>query len=132
LLGLGSRQTNGRRIGDYYRILASIDADEKAIKSAYRKSLASTTPTSQGPGAADKFKEINEAYGLVRPREASPLRQPDRPGELAPQGRVSPVRFRGRLRVEYGNADDQAASDFFRRSSRWARRTVGPAQGPRT
>ena len=54
---------------DYYKILGvSRDADEKAIKKAYR-SLAMKYHPDRNPGkekeANEKFKEINEAYAVL-------------------------------------------------------------------
>jgi molecular chaperone DnaJ len=54
---------------DYYQVLGvSRDADEKAIKAAYRKLARKYHPdvaTSQ-PDAEERFKEINEAYEVLR------------------------------------------------------------------
>ena len=53
---------------DYYEILGvSRDADEKAIKSAYRK-LAMKYHPDQNPDDADaetRFKEVGEAYSVL-------------------------------------------------------------------
>jgi len=56
-------------VKDYYKILGVIrDADEKAIKKAYR-SLAMKYHPDRNPGkekeANEKFKEINEAYAVL-------------------------------------------------------------------
>ncbi|MCX7902794.1 MAG: DnaJ domain-containing protein, partial [Burkholderiaceae bacterium] len=57
-----------RDFKDYYQILGvSRDADEKEIKSAYRK-LARKYHPDVNPGdktAEEKFKEINEAYQVL-------------------------------------------------------------------
>ena len=53
---------------DYYEVLGvGRDADEKALKSAYRK-LAMKFHPDQNPGdkeAEDKFKEVGEAYAVL-------------------------------------------------------------------
>ena len=104
---------------DYYRTLG-VDkhADEKAIKSAYRKLARKHHPdVSKGAGATDKFKEINEAYEVLsdpdKRRRYDSLgpdwqryaQQPGQPGGGFPGG----------VHVEYGNAEDLGGfSDFFR------------------
>ena len=52
---------------DYYRILGvDRSADDKAIKSAYRKLARKHHPdVAKGAGTAEKFKEINEAYEVL-------------------------------------------------------------------
>lgn len=60
----------GRLMGveykDYYKILGvSRTATEKEIKSAYRQ-LAREFHPDVNPGAADKFKDINEAYEALK------------------------------------------------------------------
>lgn len=53
---------------DYYEVLGvSKDADEKAIKSAYRKIAKKYHPdlNKDNPDAEDKFKEANEAYEVL-------------------------------------------------------------------
>src|SRR5262245_58745154 len=50
---------------DYYKTLGvTKDADDKAIKAAYRK-LARKYHPDVNKGAADRFKEINEAYTVL-------------------------------------------------------------------
>jgi DnaJ-class molecular chaperone len=105
---------------DYYRILGvARNADDKAIKSAYRKLARKHHPdVSKGTGAADKFKEINEAYEVLSDPEKR--RRYDSLGpdwqRYAPQPGERPgAGFPGGFRVEYGNADDLGGfSDFFR------------------
>ena len=52
---------------DYYEVLGvPRDADRKAIKSAFRKLALKYHPDrNKEPGAADKFKEIAEAYAVL-------------------------------------------------------------------
>ena len=56
---------------DYYRILGvSRDADDDAIKQAYRKLARKYHPdVNEDDGAEDKFKEVNEAYEVLRDPE---------------------------------------------------------------
>jgi DnaJ-class molecular chaperone len=104
---------------DYYRILG-VDrkADDKAIKSAYRKLARKHHPdVAKGAGAADKFKEINEAYEVLsdpEKRRRYDSLGPDwqRYAQPGPQpGAGSP----GGFHVEYGSPQDAGGfSDFFR------------------
>jgi len=101
---------------DYYRILG-IDrkADEKAIKSAYRKLARKHHPdVSKTTGAADKFKEINEAYEVLSDPEKR--RRYDSLGPDWQRYAQQPGGgFPGGVHVEYGNAEDGGGfSDFFR------------------
>jgi curved DNA-binding protein CbpA len=53
---------------DYYQILGvPEDADEKAIKKAYRKLAKQYHPDANpdNPSAADRFKEVSEAYSVL-------------------------------------------------------------------
>src|SRR5215813_5189292 len=50
---------------DYYKTLGvARDADDKTIKSAYRK-LARKHHPDVNKGSSDRFKEINEAYAVL-------------------------------------------------------------------
>jgi curved DNA-binding protein len=53
---------------DYYKILGvESDADTKTIKSAYRKLARKFHPdVNPDAGAEDKFKEVAEAYGVLK------------------------------------------------------------------
>jgi len=105
---------------DYYRVLG-VDrkADDKAIKSAYRRLARKHHPdVSKGAGAAEKFKEINEAYEVLSDPEKR--RRYDSLGpdwqRYAREPSSQPgAGFPGGFRVEYGNAEDLGGfSDFFR------------------
>src|SRR5262245_1731179 len=105
---------------DYYRILGvDRNADDKAIKSAYRKLARKHHPdVSKGAGAAEKFKEINEAYEVLSDPEKR--RRYDNLGPdwqryaQGPEGQPG-AGFPGGFHVEYGNAEDVGGfSDFFR------------------
>ena len=105
---------------DYYRILG-VDrkADDKAIKSAYRKLARKHHPdVSKGAGAAEKFKEINEAYEVLsdpEKRRRYDSLGPDWQRYAGAPGSQPGAGFPGGFHVEYGNAEDLGGfSDFFR------------------
>ncbi len=60
---------SGKR--DYYEVLGvSRDADEAAIRKAYHKLAKKYHPdTNKSPDAADKFKEVTEAYEVLSDKE---------------------------------------------------------------
>ena len=101
---------------DYYRILG-VDrkADDKTIKSAYRKLARKHHPdVAKGKDAGDRFKEINEAYEVLSDPEKR--RRYDSLGPdwqryaQAPSGGPG-----GGFRVEYGDLGGAGDfSDFFR------------------
>jgi DnaJ-class molecular chaperone len=97
---------------DYYRILGvERGADDKTIKSAYRK-LARKYHPDVNKGQDARFKEINEAYEVLSDPEKR--RRYDTLGPdweryaQQPPGGAQP----GGFTVEYGDAGD--FSDFFR------------------
>ena len=96
---------------DYYRILGvDRSADDKTIKSAYRK-LARKYHPDVNKGQDARFKEINEAYEVLsdpQKRRRYDTLGPDwqRYAEQAPGPQP------GGFTVEYGDAGD--FSDFFR------------------
>jgi len=100
---------------DYYRILG-VDrkADDRTIKSAYRKLARKHHPdVAKGKDAADRFKEINEAYEVLsdpEKRRRYDTLGPDwqRYAQASPGGQPG-----GGFRVEYGG-DVGDFSDFFR------------------
>jgi DnaJ-class molecular chaperone len=99
---------------DYYRILGvDRNADDKTIKSAYRRLARKYHPdVAKGRDAAERFKEINEAYEVLSDPEKR--RRYDSLGPdwqrytRAPGGAGAP----GGVRVEYGDLGD--FSEFFR------------------
>jgi DnaJ-class molecular chaperone len=99
---------------DYYRILG-VDrtADDKTIKSAYRK-LARKYHPDVNKGKDDRFKEISEAYEVLSDPEKR--RRYDTLGpdwqRYAQQPGGSAGQRGGGFHVEYGDAGD--FSDFFR------------------
>jgi DnaJ-class molecular chaperone len=101
---------------DYYAVLGvARDADDKAIKTAYRR-LARKHHPDVNKGSADRFKEINEAYEVLsdpEKRRRYDTLGPDwqRYAQQPPPG-GGPG---GGFRVEYGDASDVGDfSDFFR------------------
>src|ERR671923_614664 len=97
---------------DYYRILG-VDrkADDKTIKSAYRK-LARKYHPDVNKGQDARFKEINEAYEVLSDPEKR--RRYDTLGPDWQRYAQAPAGGRpgGGTHVEYGDASD--FSDFFR------------------
>jgi molecular chaperone DnaJ len=71
---------------DYYEVLGvARDADENAIKSAYRKLARQYHPdVNKSADAGEKFKEINEAYEVLSSAEKRQVY--DRYGHAAAQG----------------------------------------------
>ena len=124
---------------DYYKSLGvGRDADEKAVRAAYRKLARQHHPdiNPNDPAAEERFKEINEAYEVLSDPEKRKMY--DRYGEDwqryrdagftgdEPAGRPGsrPTDFgswfagqgngnQGSYRVEFGNDDDGNFSDFF-------------------
>lgn len=117
---------------DYYQVLGvPRDADEKQIKSAYRKLARKYHPdTSAGEAnTEDRFKEINEAYEVLK--DPDKRAKYDRFGsdweryQHAEQSGYSagPQDFSswfsgtpgggGRVRYEYATSGDTGFSDFF-------------------
>jgi DnaJ-class molecular chaperone len=98
---------------DYYRILGvDRNADDRTIKSAYRRLARKYHPdVARDRGAAERFKEINEAYEVLSDPEKR--RRYDSLGpdwqRYAQQGAGAGP---GGVRVEYGDLGD--FSEFFR------------------
>jgi len=103
---------------DYYRILG-VDrkADDKAIKSAYRRLARKHHPdVAKGKDSGDRFKEINEAYEVLSDPEKR--RRYDSLGpDWQRYTQAPPGGPGGGFRVEYGGDLGGGAgdfSDFFR------------------
>src|SRR5262244_4618938 len=102
---------------DYYRILG-VDrkADDKTIKSAYRRLARKHHPdVAKGKDAADRFKEISEAYEVLSDPEKR--RRYDSLGpDWQRYTQAPPGGPGGGFRVEYGGDAGNAGdfSDFFR------------------
>jgi len=99
---------------DYYKILGvDRSADDKAIKSAYRKLARKYHPdVTKGKDSGDRFREITEAYEVLSDpdkRRRYDTLGPDweRYAQQPPAGHPG-----GGVRVEYGDAAD--FSEFFR------------------
>jgi DnaJ-class molecular chaperone len=98
---------------DYYRILGvDRSADDKAIKSAYRKLARKYHPdVAKGKDTGDKFHEVTEAYEVLsdpEKRRRYDTLGPDwqRPAQPPPGGQP------GGVHVEHGDLGD--FSEFFR------------------
>src|ERR671925_2310062 len=92
---------------DYYRILGvDRSADEKAIKSAYRKLARKYHPdVAKGKDAGERFREVTEAYEVLsdpEKRQRYDTLGPDwqRYAQAQPGGQP------GATRVEYGDLGD--------------------------
>ncbi len=116
---------------DYYQILGiPRDADEKQIKTAYRKLARQYHPdVNKGQaGSEDRFKEVNEAYEVLkdpdkrakydrfgadweRYQHAAPDGQADSAQDFSSWYSGSPGG--GRVHYEYRTTGDTGFSDFF-------------------
>src|SRR5438445_13689454 len=104
---------------DYYRILGvDRSADDKAIKSAYRKLARKYHPdVAKGKDAGERFREITEAYEVLSDPEKR--RRYDTLGpDWQRQAQPGPAGQPGGMHVEYG-----APGGF----SELLRTTSGPA-----
>src|SRR3989442_9122550 len=98
---------------DYYRILGvDRSADDKAIKSAYRKLARKYHPdVAKGKDTGDRFREITEAYEVLSDPEKR--RRYDTLGpDWQRYAQPGPAGQPGSTRVEYGDLGD--FSEFFR------------------
>jgi DnaJ-class molecular chaperone len=97
---------------DYYRILGvERGADDKAIKSAYRK-LARKYHPDVNKGQDARFKEINEAYEVLSDPEKRRRYDTLGPDWQRYAHQASGPQSGGGFTVEYGDAGD--FSEFFR------------------
>ena len=98
---------------DYYRILGvDRQADEKTIKSAYRKLARKYHPdVAKAKDAGERFKEIAEAYEVLSDPEKRQRYDTHGPDWL--HGAQAPPGGPGGFRVEYGG-DLGDFSEFFR------------------
>jgi molecular chaperone DnaJ len=98
---------------DYYRILGvARNADEKAIKSAYRKLARKYHPdVAKGKDAGERFREVTEAYEVLSDPEKR--RRYDTLGpDWQRYAQPTPGAQPGGTRVEYRDGGD--FSEFFR------------------
>jgi molecular chaperone DnaJ len=102
---------------DYYKILGvPRDADDKAVKTAYRK-LARKHHPDVSKGSAERFKEISEAYTVLSDPEKRKRYDTLGPDweRYAQAGAGAGSPFEGRrVRFTQGAGDFGGFSDFFR------------------
>jgi DnaJ-class molecular chaperone len=100
---------------DYYRLLGvERSADEKTLKSAYRKLARKFHPdVSKGKDSAERFKEINEAYEVLSDPEKRRRYDTLGPDWQRYAQQAPPPGGEGGFRAEYGG-DGGDFSEFFR------------------
>lgn len=112
-------QVAGRRDTDlsdaYAKLGVPITASTAEIRRAYRELALRHHPDRAGPGGAERFREIAEAYGVLSNPEARAAydtreRQTERVGKSARAGRLSFARVSGRL-------EDLIAAGLIRRAA---------------
>ena len=113
---------------DYYEVLGvSRDADETAIKSAFRKLALKCHPDrNKAPDAEDRFKEIAEAYAILH--DPSKRRQYDARGHAGVSG-ISPEEMFAGIDLEEilgGLGGFEFGGGLF---DRMFRRRTGPRPG---
>jgi curved DNA-binding protein len=100
---------------DYYKLLGvEPDADVKTIKTAYRKLARKYHPdVNPEPGAEDKFKEVAEAYGVLKNTETrAEYDELYRYGGKSRNGSQPPPGWQGGAQSG-GAQSDADFSDFF-------------------
>src|SRR5512143_3516338 len=100
---------------DYYKTLGvERAADDKAIKTAYRK-LARKHHPDVNKGASERFKEISEAYTVLSDPEKRKRYDTLGPDweRYAQTGSGARAPFEGQ-EVRFGSGDGGGFSDFFR------------------
>ena len=98
---------------DYYKVMGlSRDASPKDIKMAYRKLARKYHPDlNKEKGAEDKFKELGEAYEVLKdPEKRKVYDQYGRDWELNQNARASQSSY---ARGGMGGAEQQGMHDFF-------------------
>ena len=116
---------------DYYEALGvSRDASQDEIRQAYRRLARRYHPdVNKEAGAEDRFKQISEAYEVLRdPREARALRPARRELEGG-SGRVRRRRVRGRLFRRGDGFGDVRVEFGGRRLQRLLRERLRPSRG---
>jgi curved DNA-binding protein len=99
---------------DYYQILGvDADADDKTIKSAYRRLARKYHPDiNKAKDAEDKFKEVAEAYDVLKDKEKraeyDQIRQYGHSGQFEP-----PPDWHTESNFYRHSGDDRDFSDFF-------------------
>jgi curved DNA-binding protein len=98
--------------GDYYDVLGvSRDASNDEIRRAYRKLAREQHPdVNKEAGAEERFKELSEAYDVLR--DADKREQYDRRGRAGP-GPAGPRGFQGFEGFDVGNGGGVDLDDLF-------------------
>ena len=119
---------------DYYQVLGvAPDADEKAIKAAYRRLARKYHPdVSKESGAEEKFKAANEANEVLGNKERRAEYDRVRAGGYRPGDQYQPPNWEGQTYSNRGfeGGDDSGFSDFFESlfgRARAPRGAAGPA-----
>jgi len=101
---------------DYYKVLGvASDADDSAIKRAYRKLAREFHPdVNPGPEAEDKFKAASEAYEVLKdPEKRTAYDDLCNAGPRSGNFQPPPGWEQGYSFSETSSSDDHAFSDFF-------------------
>jgi curved DNA-binding protein len=99
---------------DYYEILGvGRTASQDDIRKAYRKLAKEYHPdVNKDPGAGEKYKEINEAYEVLKDPEKREKYDTLGPGWSQGQDFTPPPGWGGGVRMDFGG-DGSGFSDFF-------------------
>lgn len=117
---------------DYYEILGvAKDADEKTLKSAFRKAAMQYHPdrNPDNPEAEKKFKEIGEAYEVLK--DAEKRAAYDRYGHAAFEGGMGggPGGGQGGAGFDFSDVFEEFFGDFMGGGGGRQRRRGGPGRG---
>lgn len=115
---------------DYYDLLGvGRDADEKQLKSAYRKLAMQYHPdrNPDNPEAEQKFKEVSEAYDVLK--DADKRAAYDRYGHAAFEGGMGGPGGAGAAGFDFTDVFDDLFGDFMGRGGRGGRRRGGGGRG---